>query len=179
MLPSSNEFNPNCRSTTPLISRSERAECVEPPGQQLSCGRGRAAADGQDRCLKSAAEQAGRSLMNDSYSPPPLLYITWALPPTQHSAAQYHIVSSDTVGPGGEGGGDNLRCVTLRTEKGSTGDTEFVSATVTWPDTGAENPATSVSDLRENIVLCHAAAAAASRAAPATGKRQTPHSLFL
>ena len=132
MLPSSNEFNPNCRSTTPLISRSERAECVEPPGQQLSCGRGRAAADGQDRCLKSAAEQAGRSLMNDSYSPPPPVHhMSAASYSAQHSAAQYHIVSSDTVGPGGEGGGDNLRCVTLRTEKGSTGDTEFVSATVT------------------------------------------------
>lgn len=176
MLFSSNEFNHNCRSTTLLISHNKHAECVKLSGRGDNSSAVEEAGEqltGRIGVWSQLPSKRGALLWMTAIHPPS--NITWALPPTQHSAAQYHIVSSDTVEPGGEGDGDNLRC-DLEDGEGTTGDKQFVSTTVTWPDTGAVKAATFGSDLRENIVLCHAAA---SRAAPATGKRQTSSSLFL
>lgn len=92
-LPSTNGFNPIRHSTTPLNEHNKHVWYVKLSDRgdnSLACGRSQAAADGQDRCLKSelrgSCRANGRSLMNDSYSPPSW-NITWALPPTQHSTS--------------------------------------------------------------------------------------------
>lgn len=193
MLTSSNGFNPTLSSPCLLsrtISMFSVSNCVVGPGTTVRLWKKPGSSWQAGSVSEVRAEGSCRanrlSLMNDSYSPPPL-NITWALRPTQHSAAQYHNVSSDTVEVvgregregGREGDGDNLRCDL------EDGDCPLATKILckkkdTCFDTLRRHGATKAAilglNLKKKVVLCHAAA---SRAPLASGKRKTCYSFFL